>query len=133
SVNSAKTMRSISVSPALSNRHNSTFVALAENKAKFTPSPFQVAPSGKGRPSRRRDRRSACRLAISVNASITRSLIGWVGGERARGWEVPLDLGGRPRITRMLGGREPARACRQPTPAFAVLVGALRYCAARLA
>src|SRR5215472_3595253 len=110
-------MRSISVSPALSNRHNSTFVALAENKAKFTPSPFQVAPSGKGRPSRRRDRRSACRLAISVNASITRSLIGWVGGERARGWEVPLDLGAERALRGCLEGAnlpEHAASPRQP-------------------
>src|SRR5579883_1006995 len=48
-------MRSSSVSPELSNRHSSTFVALAENSAKFTPSPSQVAPSGKGRPSDTRD------------------------------------------------------------------------------
>src|SRR4051795_11410149 len=35
----------------MSNRQSSTFVALAENRAKFTPRPSHVAPKGKGRPS----------------------------------------------------------------------------------
>ncbi|MNC49016.1 hypothetical protein D3C75_981650 [compost metagenome] len=48
-------MRSISCSPVESNRHSSTLVALAENRAKLTPRPSQVAPRGKGRPSRIRD------------------------------------------------------------------------------
>ena len=39
-------MRSISRWPPASNRQSSTLVALAENRAKFTPSPSHVAPSG---------------------------------------------------------------------------------------
>src|SRR5262245_44581592 len=39
-------MRSVARRPSRSNRHNSTFVALAENSAKFVPRPSQVAPSG---------------------------------------------------------------------------------------
>src|SRR6185437_10973896 len=35
----------------MSNRQSSTLVAFAENSAKLTPSPSQVAPSGCGRPS----------------------------------------------------------------------------------
>ena len=44
--------RSASVSrrPWASNRHSSTLVALAENSAKLTPAPSQVAPSGCGDP-----------------------------------------------------------------------------------
>ena len=34
------------VLPSLSNRHSSTLVAWAENRAKLTPRPSQVAPSG---------------------------------------------------------------------------------------
>src|SRR4051812_4645997 len=45
-------MRSISVSPVMSNRQSSTLVAWAEKSAKLTPRPSQVAPSGFGRPSR---------------------------------------------------------------------------------
>src|SRR5450830_1758256 len=48
-------MRSSSTSPLSSNTHSSTLVALAENSAKLTPRPSQVAPSGKGRPSRIRE------------------------------------------------------------------------------
>src|SRR5450830_175645 len=48
-------MRSSSTSPLSSNTHSSTLVALAENRAKLTPRPSQVAPSGKGRPSRIRE------------------------------------------------------------------------------
>src|SRR6201996_6927832 len=44
-------MRSSSVLPSLSNRQSSTFVALAENSEKLTPSPVHVAPGGCGRPS----------------------------------------------------------------------------------
>src|SRR5690349_24445364 len=43
-------MRSVSRRPSRSNRHSSTFVALAENSAKFVPRPSQVAPSGCGDP-----------------------------------------------------------------------------------
>src|SRR5712691_458971 len=43
-------MRSSSCVPERSNRHNSTFSACAENSAKFTPLPSQVAPSGWGWP-----------------------------------------------------------------------------------
>ena len=39
-------MRSISRWPPASNRQSSTLVALAENRAKLTPSPSHVAPSG---------------------------------------------------------------------------------------
>src|SRR4051812_27738224 len=52
-------MRSSSFFPSSSNRHSSTFKAFAENKAKFTPRPSQVAPSGCGDPSRTRDFRIA--------------------------------------------------------------------------
>ena len=61
-------MRSISCSPSLSNKHSSTFVAFAENSAKLTPSPFQVAPSGNGSPSRRRDLRVTGVFGKSVGA-----------------------------------------------------------------
>src|SRR3954468_4609906 len=44
-------MRFNSRSPAPSNRHTSTFVALAENTLKLTPLPSQVAPRGNGDPS----------------------------------------------------------------------------------
>ena len=37
-----------------SNRHKSTRVAFSEYRAKFTPLPFQVAPSGYGRPGQTR-------------------------------------------------------------------------------
>src|SRR5262245_5681307 len=43
-------MRSVSRLPSRLNRHSSTFVALAENSAKFVPRPSQVAPSGCGEP-----------------------------------------------------------------------------------
>src|SRR5215470_16907691 len=43
-------MRSLSRLPSRLKRHSSTFVALAENKAKFVPRPSQVAPSGCGEP-----------------------------------------------------------------------------------
>src|SRR5579862_8413621 len=43
-------MRWVSRRPESSKRHNSTFSACSENKAKFTPSPSQVAPSGYGLP-----------------------------------------------------------------------------------
>ena len=46
-----QSIRSVSVSPA-SNRHTSTFVACAENREKLTPLPSQVAPRGRGSPSR---------------------------------------------------------------------------------
>src|SRR4029453_2063074 len=36
--------------PGESKRHNSTFVALSEKRAKFTPSFLHHAPSGDGRP-----------------------------------------------------------------------------------
>src|SRR5688500_6465702 len=48
SVRSGKAIRSVSRLPSLSNRHNSTLVALAENSAKFVPRPSQVAPSVSG-------------------------------------------------------------------------------------
>src|SRR5690349_15038308 len=38
----------------MSNRHSSTLVAWAENSAKLTPTPSQVAPSGNEWPSRTR-------------------------------------------------------------------------------
>ena len=47
-------MRSTSVVPSMSKMHNSTLLACAENSAKLTPIPSQVAPSGKGWPSRTR-------------------------------------------------------------------------------
>src|SRR5690348_15725481 len=43
-------MRSVSRRPSRSKRHNSTFVALAENSAKFVPRPSHVAPRGCGDP-----------------------------------------------------------------------------------
>src|SRR6202035_5571587 len=45
-------MRSSSRSPFSSNRQTATFVAWAENRAKFVPLPSQVAPPGNGAPSR---------------------------------------------------------------------------------
>src|ERR1044072_9011820 len=48
-------MRSSSVWPSASNRHNSTLVACAENKEKLVPRPSQKAPRGWGRPSRNCD------------------------------------------------------------------------------
>src|SRR3954452_8144422 len=50
SVRSGSGMRSVSRRPSRSNRHSSTFIALAENSAKFVPRPSQVAPSGNGDP-----------------------------------------------------------------------------------
>src|SRR6187397_2502870 len=50
SVRSGKVTRSTSRRPSRSNRHSSTLVALAENRAKFVPRPSQVAPSGCGEP-----------------------------------------------------------------------------------
>src|SRR5215469_9803453 len=50
SVRSGKTTRSCSRRPCESNRHSSTFSALAENRAKFVPRPSQVAPSRWGVP-----------------------------------------------------------------------------------
>src|SRR3954468_24846147 len=44
-------MRSVWRLPGRSNRHRSTPVACAENRAKLTPLPSQVAPSGTGAPS----------------------------------------------------------------------------------
>src|SRR5690606_24441235 len=55
-VYSGSSMRSSSRLPWLSNRQSSTLVACAENSAKFTPSPSQVAPRGKGWPSAIRER-----------------------------------------------------------------------------
>src|ERR1041385_2789135 len=54
SVRSGSAIRSSSRRPAASNRHSSTFVALAENRAKFVPRPSHVAPSGCGTPRVRR-------------------------------------------------------------------------------
>src|ERR1700730_16187012 len=56
-------MRSSSFSPLSSKRHNSTFVACAENKAKLTPSPSQVAPKGNGEP-------SAMRISCAMYAGV---------------------------------------------------------------
>src|SRR4029453_12135661 len=50
SVCSGNTMRSSSRRFCASNRHSSTFSALAENNAKLVPRPSQVAPSGCGTP-----------------------------------------------------------------------------------
>src|SRR5438445_9984528 len=47
-------MRSRSRRPWLSNRHSSTFWALAENSAKFVPRPSHVAPKGWGAPAESR-------------------------------------------------------------------------------
>src|SRR5215510_10529813 len=47
-------MRSSSRLPSMSNRHSSTLLAWAENSAKLTPTPSQVAPSGNEWPSRTR-------------------------------------------------------------------------------
>src|SRR6202161_438769 len=44
-------MRAVSLPSASSNRQTSTFVALAENSAKLTPSPSQCAPRSRGEPS----------------------------------------------------------------------------------
>src|SRR3989344_2110771 len=57
-------MRSSSVSPVLSNRHSSTLVACAENSAKLTPRPSQVAPSGNGWPSDIRECRITCGASL---------------------------------------------------------------------
>src|ERR1700743_925207 len=50
SVRSGSVMRSCSRRPWLSNRHSSTFSALAENRAKLVPRPSQVAPRRSGVP-----------------------------------------------------------------------------------
>ena len=63
-------MRSISRSPCSSKIQSSTFVALAENRAKLTPSPVHVAPRGKGIPSRRRALRIICDVALLTLASL---------------------------------------------------------------
>src|SRR5437764_5721229 len=70
-------MRSISRRPCSSKRHSSTLVAVAENSAKFTPSPSQVAPSGWGRPSAIRDRRAEVWLMNfpGVSAAHVRSTV----------------------------------------------------------
>src|SRR5690606_36951905 len=62
-------MRSISVLPCSSNRHSSTRVACAENTAKLTPRPSQVAPRGKGVPSVTRER---CCLRMRVTSGFRR-------------------------------------------------------------
>src|SRR3954464_10047175 len=55
SVCSGNGMHSLScVASGKSNRHNSTLVACAENTAKLTPTPVQVAPSGYGSPGQTR-------------------------------------------------------------------------------
>src|SRR5918911_2871992 len=54
SVRSGNRMRSSSRRPWLSNRQSSTFVAFAENSAKFVPRPSQVAPNGCGDPAESR-------------------------------------------------------------------------------
>src|SRR3954452_17648349 len=48
-------MRSSSRRPCPSNRHSSTLVALAENRAKLTPEPSHRAPSGNGEPCEMRE------------------------------------------------------------------------------
>src|SRR5690606_7231748 len=58
-------MRSCS-RPRSSNRHSSTFVACREYRAKLTPSPSQVAPSGYGVPSSSRDWRLHLRVGTFV-------------------------------------------------------------------
>src|ERR1051325_7124294 len=68
-------MRSSSRDPESSNTQSSTLVAFAEKRAKLTPSPFQVAPRGKGRPSRNRDFRSAGILALWVLESMVASRV----------------------------------------------------------
>src|SRR5690554_1218649 len=60
-------MRSSSSRPVASNRHSSTLLALAENRAKFTPRPSQVAPSGNGSPSRTRE----CRMTLGGSSTAT--------------------------------------------------------------
>src|SRR5215510_2815684 len=50
SVRSGRDTRSSSRRPWGSNRHSSTRLALAENKAKLVPRPSHVAPRGYGRP-----------------------------------------------------------------------------------
>src|SRR5436190_16772016 len=55
SVCSCGGMRSLSfIASGESKRQSSTFVACAENSAKFTPTPVQVAPSGYGSPGQMR-------------------------------------------------------------------------------
>src|SRR5439155_22952008 len=51
-VNSGSSILCSSSFPCSSKRHTSTLLALAENNAKFTPSPSQEAPLGYGRPTR---------------------------------------------------------------------------------
>ncbi|CAI8786934.1 hypothetical protein EMIT0347P_10848 [Pseudomonas sp. IT-347P] len=97
---SGSSMRSSSTSPASSKMHSSTLVALAENRAKFTPSPSQVAPSGKGRPSRILDG-SACAvgsafvgrvmIAPAKNGMVQLTLIP-CGSELAREGGVSVDF-----------------------------------------
>src|SRR5690606_7737536 len=58
-------MRSCS-RPRSSNRHSSTLVAWREYRAKLTPSPSQVAPSGYGVPSSSRDWRLHLRVGTVV-------------------------------------------------------------------
>src|ERR1700733_1755103 len=59
-------MRSSSVRPESSNRQSSTLVAFAENSAKLTPKPSQVAPRGLGEPSLIRDLRMAAGMMVPL-------------------------------------------------------------------
>src|SRR5688500_12365574 len=66
-----------------SNRHSSTDVACSENRAKFTPRPSQVAPSGYGRPGQTRTR-PAFPTAPSASSIAIVFLVGAALGEPGR-------------------------------------------------
>src|SRR5690348_5341361 len=90
-------MRSTSVLPSASKIHSSTLVALPENSAKLTPSPVHVAPSGKGKPSRSRDRRTTAVDFIAAPLSrhiegewLNKRSVGGRGSVRGSHWCVWL-------------------------------------------
>src|SRR5437868_5506960 len=63
-------MRACSYCPDRSNRHSSTFSACAENSAKLTPLPSQVAPSGYGSPGHT--------LVDGISPPSCAGVVGWV-------------------------------------------------------
>src|ERR1700761_1690280 len=87
SVNSGSSTRSSSFSPCSSKRQSSTLLALAENRAKLTPNPVQVAPKGYAKPSRSRA------LVITCGPAATRAsilfLFSVVEAEQSNGPPVP--------------------------------------------
>src|SRR5207302_8794858 len=75
-------MRASSCCPERSNRHNSTRSAWAENSAKFTPLPSQLAPSGDGWPGHTRVDR--------IKGSLRLEFVGWV--EQRETHRIPAGL-----------------------------------------